>query len=86
MFSATDWALRRLLKFVIKRSLGRYLAAEPDLEQLDVQLATGSFALRSVLLDTDAVSDALVRILLSALVPSACRYPLVLAGSSPGCC
>ncbi len=25
MFSATDWALKRVLKFVLKKSLGRYL-------------------------------------------------------------
>lgn len=60
MFTA-DWALRRVLKFVLKRSLGRYLQTELDLDQLDVQLAAGAVELRSVLLNCDTISAALVR-------------------------
>lgn len=61
MFSATDWALKRVLKFVLKKSIGRYLQSEPDLEQLDVQLSTGTFELRNVLLKCEAVNSELVR-------------------------
>ena len=60
MFSATDWALKRVLKFLLKKSVGRFLHSEPDLEQLDVQLSTGTFELRNVLLNCKAVNDQLV--------------------------
>lgn len=60
MFSATDWALKRVLKFVLKKSLGRFLHSEPDLEQLDVQLSSGIFELRHVLLNCQAVNEQLV--------------------------
>lgn len=60
MFTA-DWALRRVLKFVLKRSVGRYLQTELDLEQLDVQLGSGAVELRSVLLDCDRLNERLVR-------------------------
>ncbi len=60
MFSATDWALKRVLKFVLKKSLGRFLHSEPDLEQLDVQLSSGIFELRNVLLNCQAVNEQLV--------------------------
>lgn len=60
MFSATDWALKRVLKFLLKKSVGRFLHSEPDLEQLDVQLSSGTFELRNVLLNCQAVSEQLV--------------------------
>jgi autophagy-related protein 2 len=60
MFSATDWALKRVLKFVLKKSVGRFLHSEPDLEQLDVQLSSGTFELRNVLLNCQAVNEQLV--------------------------
>jgi hypothetical protein len=60
MFSVSDWALKRVLKFVLKKSVGRFLHSEPDLEQLDVQLSTGTFELRNVLLNCDAVNEQLV--------------------------
>lgn len=59
--SALAPILKRLLKFVLKRSVGRFLHSEPDLEQLDVQLGSGTFELRSVLLNCDAVNAQLVR-------------------------
>jgi autophagy-related protein 2 len=55
-----DWTLKRVLKFVLKRSLGRYLKTELDLEQLEVQLGTGTLELRNVLLNTDNVNQQLV--------------------------
>jgi autophagy-related protein 2 len=59
MFTA-DWALRRVLKFALKRAVGRFLRAELDLEQLDVQLGAGAVELRGVLLDCDALTERLV--------------------------
>lgn len=61
MFSATDWMLKRVLKSVLKKTVGRYLQSEPDLDQLDVQLSKGTFELRNVLLNCDAVNAQLVR-------------------------
>lgn len=60
MFSATDWALKRVLKFLLKRSLGRYLRNELDLQQLDVQLGSGTLELRDVLLNCDNINQQLV--------------------------
>lgn len=60
MFSATDWALKRVLKFVLKKSVGRFLHSEPDLEQLDVQLSSGTFELRSVLINCQVLNEQLV--------------------------
>ncbi len=60
MFGATDWALKRVLKFVLKRNLGRFLQTDLDLEQLDVQLGTGTLELRSVLLDCAQLNKHLV--------------------------
>ncbi|WIA41023.1 hypothetical protein OEZ86_004661 [Tetradesmus obliquus] len=59
MFSATDWVLKRVLKTLLKKSIGRFLHSEPDLDQLDVQLATGTFELRNVLLNCDIVNAQL---------------------------
>jgi hypothetical protein len=61
MFSATDWVLKRVLKTLLKKSIGRFLHTEPDLDQLDVQLSTGTFELRNVLLNCDSVNAQLVR-------------------------
>lgn len=58
---ATDWALKRFLKFVLKRNLGQLLKNEVDLEQLSVQLSSGSVELRQVLLNCEAINDKLVR-------------------------
>ncbi|KAK9805512.1 hypothetical protein WJX72_002557 [[Myrmecia] bisecta] len=59
MFGATDWALKRVFKFLLKRHLGRLLRSEVDLEQLDVQLGTGTLELRSVLLNCDHLNEQL---------------------------
>ena len=62
MFGATDWALRRLARFVLKRSLGRLLKSDVDLDLLEVALGSGSLALRRVLLDSDYINELLVRL------------------------
>ncbi|KIZ05135.1 hypothetical protein MNEG_2829, partial [Monoraphidium neglectum] len=58
MFTA-DWALRRVLKFVLKRSVGKFLQTDLDLEQLDVQLGTGAVELRNVLLNCNTINQRL---------------------------
>jgi hypothetical protein len=68
MFSATDWVLKRVLKTLLKKSIGRFLHSEPDLDQLDVQLSTGTFELRNVLLNCDSVNAQLVRGLAGGLL------------------
>lgn len=62
MFTATDWALKRVLKFLLGRSLGKYLKTELDLEQLDVQLGTGTLELRNVVLNCANINEQLVRL------------------------
>jgi hypothetical protein len=58
--TARDWILKRLLKFLLKRSLGKYLRTELDLEQLDVKLDSGFVELKNVLLDCEALNADLV--------------------------
>lgn len=60
MFGATSWALKRLLKFVLKRSLKQWILTELDLEQLDVQLGQGLLELKDLVLNTDYINERLV--------------------------
>lgn len=59
--AAGDWALRRILKFVLKRSLRHIIKTQIDLEQLNVQLGQGTLELREVLLNTNFLNQHLVR-------------------------
>jgi autophagy-related protein 2 len=56
-----DWTLKRVLKFILKRTLGRYLKTEVDLDQIDVQLGKGTLELQNVLLNCDNINQQLVR-------------------------
>ena len=60
MSAFSDWALRRLLKFVLKRNFKHLLRTELDLDQLSVQLGRGTLELRDVLLNTDYLNEQLV--------------------------
>jgi hypothetical protein len=60
MLGTTDWLLKRFLKFVLKRNIGKYLTSEIDLEQLDVKLDTGTLELKNLLLNCDALNKDLV--------------------------
>lgn len=60
MFGAGDWALKRVLKYLLKKNFGKYLQLEVDLEQLDVQLSRGKVEIRDVLLNCEALSAQLV--------------------------
>lgn len=52
-----DWGLRRLFKLFLKRHLSNLLATEVDVEQLNVQLETGSLELKECLLDVKYLND-----------------------------
>lgn len=60
MLGTSDWLLKRFLKFVLKRNVGKYLASELDLEQLSVKLDTGRLELKDLLLNCDALNRDLV--------------------------
>lgn len=59
MMGATDWALRRLLKFALRRWLRKWF--EIDLDQLSVQLGSGRVEFKDVLLNIDQLNERLVR-------------------------
>ncbi|KAL9275212.1 Autophagy-related protein [Drosera capensis] len=57
MFSR--FAMRRVLKFVLKKKLGRFLLGDIDLDQLDVQLSEGTVRLKDLALNVDHINDKL---------------------------
>lgn len=54
---ASDWALRRLLKVLLKRNLKGVLETEIDVEQLRVSLGTGALELTDVLLSRQWLAE-----------------------------
>lgn len=58
--SASDWALRRLLKVLLKRNLKGVLETELDVEQLNVSLGTGALELSDVLISRDWLAERAV--------------------------
>lgn len=62
MLAAGDFVLRRVLKFVLKRSLRNIIKTNLDLDQLSVTLGEGRLELREVLLSTDYLNQHLVRV------------------------
>lgn len=74
MFAATTWALKRLLKFVLKRNLKQWIATEIDLDQVEVQLGQGSLELREVLLNVDYINQQLVSHSLRPISSAACQH------------
>lgn len=60
-----NWGLKRVFKFVLKRSLGPFLKTEVDLDQLDVHLGTGTLELRDVLLNCQYLNEQLVSFILT---------------------
>lgn len=54
-----DWALKRVLKFVLKRLLGKALKGEVDLGQLDVALGAGTAELRDLELNSEYITEQL---------------------------
>lgn len=64
--SASDWALRRLLKVLLKRNLKGVLETELDVEQLHVSLGTGALELTDVLISRDWLAERAVSGLVEA--------------------
>lgn len=58
--AASDWALRRLLKVLLKKSLKHVFATELDVEQLRVSLGTGALELTDVLLSPEWLAEQAV--------------------------
>ncbi|KAJ2450364.1 autophagy- protein 2 [Coemansia sp. RSA 2336] len=64
-FSLPTWAVsnslqKRLVKFLLRRTVGQFLKTELDDENLDVQLSGGQLRLRNVELSEEALNDAIV--------------------------
>ncbi|KAI9472715.1 hypothetical protein BX667DRAFT_500331 [Coemansia mojavensis] len=63
-FSLPTWAVsnslqKRLVKFLLRRTVGQFLKTELDDENLDVQLSGGQLRLRNVELSEEALNDAI---------------------------
>ncbi|KAJ3092413.1 autophagy- protein 2 [Quaeritorhiza haematococci] len=48
---------KRLLKFLLKKAIGQFLASELDLENLDVELGKGQVVLKDLELNVEALND-----------------------------
>ncbi|KAF1776457.1 Vacuolar protein sorting-associated protein 13, N-terminal domain [Phytophthora cactorum] len=69
----TDPALKRLYKFVLKRMIGRFLAAdELDLDQLDVHLRSGRLELCDLLLNAEVLNAELLAISYANIMSESC--------------
>jgi hypothetical protein len=58
--STSAWALRKFLRYLVRRQLGRYLE-ELDAQALEVELSQGTVSLHNLALRGDAISEDLVR-------------------------
>ncbi|KAJ2083907.1 autophagy- protein 2 [Coemansia sp. RSA 988] len=63
-FSLPSWAVsnslqKRLVKFLLRRTVGQFLKTELDDDNLDVQLSGGQVRLRNVELSEEALNDAI---------------------------
>lgn len=82
--SARDWVLKRFLKFLLHKSLGRYLRTDLDLEQLDLKLDAGSVALKGLLIDCAAVNKDAVRGWTVACMGLGCLHKVHLDAAQAG--
>ncbi|RVW61260.1 Autophagy-related protein 2 [Vitis vinifera] len=57
MFS--QWAIKRVCKFLLKKKLGQFILGDVDLDQLDVQLSAGTIQLSDVALNVDYLNQKL---------------------------
>ncbi|KAJ2725550.1 autophagy- protein 2 [Coemansia sp. Benny D115] len=63
-FSLPSWAVsnslqKRLVKYLLRRTVGQFLKTELDDENLDVQLSGGQLRLKNVQLSEEALNDAI---------------------------
>ncbi len=49
----SEWAVKRLFKFLLKKKLGQFLLGDIDLNQLDIQLSQGIIQLNDLALNVD---------------------------------
>ena len=83
-----EWVFKRLYRFVLKPVLGKLLCSDLDLDQLDVEFLNGTVELRELRLNTEYISEHLVRccmvlhILYYPSSPSS-KQNQVLASSTP---
>jgi hypothetical protein len=56
-----EWVFKRLYRFVLKPVLGKLLCSDLDLDQLDVEFLNGTVELRELRLNTEYISEHLVR-------------------------
>lgn len=82
--AASDWALRRLLKVVLKKNLKHMLATELDVEQLHVSLGTGVLELTDVLLSPEWLAEQAVRRGCEGTARAAAAHEGALAGGGRG--
>lgn len=57
-----SWVVKRLTKVFLKRHLSHLLATEVDVQQLEIQLESGSFEISDCLLDSEYLNSKLVRV------------------------
>ncbi|GLT98314.1 hypothetical protein SLE2022_158230 [Rubroshorea leprosula] len=53
----SQWAARRLFKFLLKKKLGQFILGDIDLDQLDVQLSNGTVQLSDLALNVDYLNS-----------------------------
>lgn len=61
MFSRWDFlrstAIKRVCKFLLKKKLGQFILGDIDLDQLDVQLGSGTIHLSDLALNVDFLNQ-----------------------------
>lgn len=57
MFSR--WAIKHVLKFLLKKKLGQFIVGDLDLDQLEVQLGSGTIQLTDLALNVDYINHKL---------------------------
>ncbi|XP_050212203.1 autophagy-related protein 2 [Mercurialis annua] len=53
------WAMKRILKFLLKKKLGQFILGDIDLDQLDIQLRQGTIQLNDLALNVDYLNHKL---------------------------
>lgn len=53
----SQWAVKRLFKFLLKKKLGQFILGDIDSEQLDVQLSNGTIQLSDLALNVDYLNS-----------------------------
>lgn len=51
------WAVKRVVKFLLKKKLGKLILGDIDLDQLDIQLRDGTIQLCDLAINVDYLND-----------------------------